>query len=123
MSGRHEVICRIAVLYDLHRRLQRKLWISTLKTKDQVLSVYKEFHARVETETGQKLRVVQVDNGGEYWGQFEEYCQSKGIPLEYPVSKMLELNELAERMNRTIMERVRSMLAHAKLSKMFWDRR
>ena len=27
---------------------------------------------------------------------------------------------LAERMNRTIMERVRSMLAHAKLPKTFW---
>ena len=26
----------------------RKLWVSPLKTKDQVLSVLKEFHARVE---------------------------------------------------------------------------
>ena len=34
--------------------------------------------------------------------------------------KTPELNELAERMNQTIMERVQSMLAHAKLSKMFW---
>ena len=31
-----------------------------------------------------------------------------------------ELNGLPERMNRTVMERVRSMLAHAKLSKTFW---
>ena len=34
--------------------------------------------------------------------------------------KTPELNGLAERMNRTIMERVRSMLAHAKLPKTFW---
>ena len=34
--------------------------------------------------------------------------------------KTPNLNELAERMNRTIMERVRSMLAHAKLPKTFW---
>ena len=33
---------------------------------------------------------------------------------------MLELNGLAERMKGTIMEGVRSMLAHAKLSKTFW---
>ena len=26
----------------------QKLWISTLKTKDQVLSIVKEFHARAE---------------------------------------------------------------------------
>ena len=34
--------------------------------------------------------------------------------------KTPELNRLAERMNRTIMERVQSMLAHAKLQKTFW---
>ena len=34
--------------------------------------------------------------------------------------KTPELNGLAERKNRTIMERVRSMLAHAKLPNTFW---
>ena len=47
-------------------------------------------------------------------------CRSKGIRLEFTVPKTPELNGLAERMNRTIMERVRSMLAHAKLPKTFW---
>ena len=98
----------------------RKLWAYVLKTKDQVLSVFKELHARVERETGRKLKAVRADNGGEYRGQFEEYCRSKGIRLEYTVPKMPQLNRLAKRMNRTIMERVRSMLAHAKLSKTFW---
>ena len=36
----------------------QKLWASPLKTKDQVLSVFKEFHARVERETGRKLKAV-----------------------------------------------------------------
>ena len=34
--------------------------------------------------------------------------------------KTLELNGVAERMNQTIMDRVQSMLAHAKLLKTFW---
>ena len=34
--------------------------------------------------------------------------------------KTPELNGLAERMNWTIMERVRSMLSHEKLPKSFW---
>ena len=75
---------------------------------------------RVERETGQKLKVVRADNEGEYEGRLEEYCRSKGIRLEYTVLKTPDLNGLPERMNRTIMERVRSMLAHAKLSKKFW---
>ena len=98
----------------------RKLWATPLKTKDQVLFVFKELHARVERESGQKLKAVRADNRGEYRGQFEEYCRSKGIQLKFTMPKTLELNGLAERMNRTIMERVRSMLAHAKLPKMLW---
>ena len=75
---------------------------------------------RVEREIVRKLKAVRADNGGEYRGQFDEYYRSKGIRLEYTVPKMPKWNGLAERMNQTIMERVRSMLAYAKLSKMFW---
>ena len=78
--------------------------------KDQVLSVFKEFQAKAERESRRKLKVVRTDNGGEYRGQFEEYCKTQGIKLEYMVSKNPELNVLGERMNRTIMERLRSML-------------
>ena len=46
----------------------RKLWATPLKTKDQVLSIFKELHARVEREIGRKLKAVRADNGGEYWG-------------------------------------------------------
>ena len=65
----------------------RKLWVSTLKTKDQILFFFKEFHVRVGRETDRKLKAIPADNGGEYRGQFEEYCRSKGIQLEYTVSK------------------------------------
>ena len=74
----------------------------------------------MERESGQKLTAVRKDNGGEYRGQFEEYCQSQGIWLEYIVPKTPELNGMAERMNRTVMERVRCILAHAKLPKTYW---
>ena len=73
-----------------------------------------------ERETGKKIKEVRVANGGEYQGHFEEYCQSKGIRIKYIVSKMLEKNELAERMSQTVMEKVQSMLEHAKLSKTFY---
>ena len=58
----------------------RRLWATQFKTKDQVLSVFfKELHARVERESGRKLKAVRADNGGEYRGQFKEYYCSKGI--------------------------------------------
>ena len=44
----------------------RKLWVSKLKTKDEVLTVFKEFHAIVERETDWKLKAIRADNEGEY---------------------------------------------------------
>ena len=46
----------------------RKLWVYVLKTKDQVLGVFKQFQASVERETGKKLKCICTDNGGEYCG-------------------------------------------------------
>ena len=83
-----------------------KVRISLLKTKDQVFEAFEEFHAKVERETGQKLKSVRVDNGGEYRGPFESYCKLHGIRLEKTPPKTRQPNGLAERMNRTIEERV-----------------
>ena len=96
-----------------------KLWVSPLKINDQLLSVFKEFIARVERETCQKLKVVRTNNSGEYRGQFKEYSRSKGIWVKFTVPRIPKLNGLAEQMNRTIMERVQRMLAHGKLLKPF----
>ena len=59
----------------------RKLWYFTLKTKDQVFDIFRNFHVSVERETGRKLKCVCANNGGEYQGQFEEYCHEHGIRL------------------------------------------
>lgn len=98
----------------------RKVWVYLLKTKDNVLAAFKEFHAMVERQTNKKLKCVRADNGGEYCGPFEEYCKTFGIRLEKTPPKTPQLNGVAERMNRTIEERVRCMISHAKLSKSFW---
>jgi len=98
----------------------RKVWVSLLRSKYEVLEAFKEFHMRVERETSQKLKCIQVDNGGEYRGPFEAYCKLHGIKLEKTPPKIPQLNGVAERMDRTIEERVRCMLSHAKLLKSFW---
>ena len=42
----------------------RKLWVYTLRRKDQVLDAFKQFHALVERQTEKKLRCIRTDNGG-----------------------------------------------------------
>lgn len=98
----------------------RKVWVYALKTKDQVLDTFKQFQAVVERQTGKKLKCIRSDNGGEYIGPFDEYCRSQGIRHQKTPPKTPQLNGLAERMNRTLVERVRCLLSESKLPKSFW---
>ena len=46
----------------------RKTWIYFLKSKesDEVLDKFREFRALVENQSGKKIKVLRLDNGGEY---------------------------------------------------------
>ena len=51
---------------------------------------------------------------------FNEYCTTQGIRMEKTILGTLQENGVAERMNRTLNERVRSIRLHAGLPKTFW---
>ena len=77
--------------------------------------------ALVENSSGQKLRTLRSDNGGEYTSaEFTAYLRKEGVRHEFTVSKTPQQNGVAERMNRTLVETVRSMLSDANLPKRFW---
>ncbi|KAK8931081.1 hypothetical protein KSP39_PZI016518 [Platanthera zijinensis] len=99
----------------------RKVWVYPLKTKEQVLETFRRFHVEMECQSGKKLLCIHSDNGGEYVGPFDEYCKDHGIRHEKTPSKTPQLNGVAERMNRTLMERVRCMLSESKLPEIFWS--
>ena len=74
----------------------------------------------VETETGNPLKRIWTDNGGEYISrEFKEYFSKHGIRHEKTVPSTLQHNGVVERMNQTIVEKVRCMLKLAKLPKSF----
>ncbi|RDX97966.1 hypothetical protein CR513_19192, partial [Mucuna pruriens] len=83
----------------------RKLWVYVLKSKDQVLEKFKHFQALVERQSGKKVKCIRSDNGGEYCGSFDVYCRQQGIRHEKTPPNTPHLNSLAERMNRTLIER------------------
>jgi hypothetical protein len=99
----------------------RKVWAYCLKSKDEVFGCFKMFHVMVERATGKKLKCLRSDNGGEYTSrEFSAYCAEYGIRHEKTVPRTPQHNGVAERMNRTIVEKVRCMLSMAKLPKPFW---
>ena len=90
-----------------------------MKSKDQVLCVFKHFPASVEREKGRKLKCVKADNGGEYITPLEEYYKECVIKLEKTNPKTPQHNRVVERMNHIINDRIRCMLSHAKYQKHF----
>ena len=98
----------------------RKLWVYFLKKKSKVFDTFRKWKAMVENETGLKIKRVRSDNGGEYRdNRFREFCANNGIKMEKTVPMTPQQNGVAERMNRTLNERARSMRIHAGLPKMF----
>ena len=76
-----------------------------------------------ENQTGRKLKCLQTDNGGEFKSdEFVKFYRERGIRREYTAPYSREQNGIAEHMNRTIQERVVSMLQHSGLSDGFWQR-
>ncbi|RVX00963.1 Retrovirus-related Pol polyprotein from transposon TNT 1-94 [Vitis vinifera] len=64
----------------------------------------------VETETSLKVKCLRSDNGGEYIDEgFSEYCVAQGIRMEKTIPRTPQQNGVAERMNKTLNERARSM--------------
>ena len=92
-----------------------------LKQKSEVFEKFKEFEAIVTNECGWKIGALRTDNGGEYvLTEFEAYLKLKGIRHEFSVPHVPEQNGVSERMNRTLMECARAMIAHAGLPNSYW---
>ena len=99
----------------------RKVVIYTLETKDQALEAYDAFKAMAERQTGRKLQILRSDNGREYVNSnFKASMERDGVRHQKTYPYTPEQNGIAERMNRTILDKVQSLLNDAKLSKKFW---
>lgn len=91
------------------------------KTADSTLTALKHYHAVAERQTEQKLKRIRTDNGGEFVNdQWAAYEAEHGIIHETIAPYSSAQNGVAERGNRTFLERARSMLHDAKLPGTYW---
>ena len=99
----------------------RKVWAYPMRTKDRVFSIFSDWLAIVENQTGWKVKCLRTGNGGEFKSdEFVKFCRERRIRREYTTPYSLEQNGITERINRRIQERVVSMLQHSGLSDGFW---
>jgi hypothetical protein len=93
-----------------------------LKTKDEVKIIFQEFKAMVENQTGHSIKVLRTDNGTEYVNrEMDVLLRTSGIRHQNTVPHTPEQNGVAERANRTIMEKSRCMIQDSKLGVKFWE--
>ena len=96
----------------------RRVWVYTMKSNDEVFETFLVWKKMVENQTGRKIKVLRSDNGTEYRNdQFSIFCKKEGISRHFTVRDTPHQNGVAERMNRTLLEKVRCMLSNAGLGK------
>ncbi|KAD6796258.1 hypothetical protein E3N88_07154 [Mikania micrantha] len=97
-------------------------WVIFLNFKSET---YENFVLLVNRlETLYKLRVMRVrsDNGIEFKNQnMEAFCDSKGNQQQFSALYEPQMNGVAERKNRTLIESARTMLADSELPIKFWS--
>ena len=73
-----------------------------------------------EKEKGKPLKCLHTNNGGKYMSnELKSYCSEKGIRHKKTIPGTPQQNGVAEKMNHTIVAKVRCMLRMANLPKSF----
>ena len=97
------------------------VWVYLFKTKDQTFECFKQFKTWIEKQTGNKVKRLRADGGGEYTGdKFQTFLKSEGIQWDPRSPYTPEQNGKAERQNYTLMVTVRSILKAKRLPKSLW---
>ena len=113
-----------------------------MRRKSDVLACFKLFRALAEKHTSAAngnlnvqdyhsdgtvdadelaVKVLRSHNGDEYLSNdFKQYLSENGIHHQLTVAYTSQQNGVAERINKTLLDLVRSMLHHKSLPKHFW---
>ncbi|KAF8064476.1 Retrovirus-related Pol polyprotein from transposon TNT 1-94 [Scenedesmus sp. PABB004] len=92
-----------------------------LASKSYVTNFLKETIPLIMTATGNRVKVLRSDNGGEYNStELHAYLATKGTSHQFTTPYSPASNGKAERLNRTLLESAVAMLKAAGLPKTVW---
>ena len=93
-----------------------------MTTKDEVFKTYLKYEAWCKTQCKvDAIEVLHTNRGGEYLSdEFTAHLESKGTVRKLTVHDTPAHNGVAERRNRTIVERIRALLHSSGLPKFLW---
>lgn len=74
--------------------------------------------AELERQQGVPVKRLRLDNGGEFTSNsFQSFCLGEGIKLEYTLPYSSQMGGKSERMNRTVLNMVRTKIADSGIPK------
>nr|GEW56011.1 retrotransposon protein, putative, Ty1-copia subclass [Tanacetum cinerariifolium] len=99
----------------------RRVWVYIFTFKHEAFRKFKEWKHLVENQTGRMVKKLRTNNGLEFCNrEFEQLCIESEIARHLTVFRTLQQNGVAERMNRTLMDKVSCLLIQSGLPKTFW---
>ncbi|GJY56603.1 ribonuclease H-like domain-containing protein [Tanacetum coccineum] len=98
-------------------------WVFFLATKDETSGILQNFIRQIENQLNHRVKIIRSDNGTEFKNRdMLEFCGNKGIKQEYSNARTPQQNGVAERMNRTLIEAARTMLADHSNQHLLWQK-
>jgi len=95
--------------------------VKPIRSKDEASKVLKEWITCSKIETGEKANLLRTDGGGEYMGmEFQEWLRSREMHHEVTNANTPQENGVAECLNRTILEMMRTIMHKSDLPKNLW---
>ncbi|GKA12355.1 retrotransposon protein, putative, ty1-copia subclass [Tanacetum coccineum] len=99
----------------------RRVWVYILRFKHEAFGKFKEWKQLVENQTERTVKKLRTNNGLEFCNrEFEQLCIESEIAKHLTIAGTPQQNGVAERMNRTLMDKVRCLLIQFGLPKTFW---
>jgi len=117
-----ESIARDRYCYVVTDEYSRYSWVIFLREKSETFECFKVLVTKLESLYNLKVRRIRSDNGTEFKNTLmNEFCKERGIHHEFSAPYTPQMNGVAERKNRTLIETARTMLADAQLPVQFWN--
>jgi Reverse transcriptase (RNA-dependent DNA polymerase)/Integrase core domain/Pol polyprotein, beta-barrel domain len=100
----------------------RYVWAFAIQNKKAatIKACFDTWRIEAERQSGFKLKTLRTDGGREYEKELNIYLKDTGIQHQITAPYTPQSNGIAERINRTLLEMIRSMLFQANLPKRFW---
>ena len=95
-------------------------WVFKMKQKYEAFIIFKHWTFLMKNQSEKIVKCLITNNGLKFCTtEFNEFCRDKGITRQCTTNYTLKQNEVAKKMNKTLLEKAKCMLSNLGLNKSF----